>query len=157
MKYNRNGEINCQGIWENGQLVEYKLNDQEINEGYITLILAPGIFVGNLNENSIGSGILWNSKGNKQYEGLWKNNKFHGYGKEYYGNFYHKIKYVGNFIDHLRTGYGISYFDNGKVEFVGYWNNDNKSEFGKIYTKCGVVSYQDHNNNDVLSFNSLSD
>ena len=141
MKYSRIGEINCQGNWENGQLIEYKLDEHEISQGYISLNLPQGIFVGNLNEEGIGFGILWNSKGNKLYEGWWKNNKFHGYGKEYYGNFYHKIKYVGNFVINLRMGYGISYFDNGKLEFVGCWNNDKFAEFGKLYTKTGVVSY----------------
>ena len=53
-KYNRNGKVNCQGMWENGQLTAYVLTDEEQSLGFETSIFPCGIFVGNvvMGENS---------------------------------------------------------------------------------------------------------
>ena len=100
------------------------------------------MFVGKIDFEGVGWGILWNSKGNKIYEGWWKNNKYHGFGKEYYGNFYHKIKYMGGWTSHMRVGWGMSYFENGKLEFQGTWVNDAFSGFGKLFEKTGLLGYK---------------
>ena len=54
-----------------------------------------------------------------------------GYGQEFD---HATLIYEGSFINGLRSGYGVSYFDNGVASFRGQWLNNKPSE-GQFLTK----------------------
>jgi len=55
-------------------------------------------------------------------EGIFLNNKLNGYGRIIY--FGEKTKYYeGHFENHLKHGYGIKVYTDGKYE-IGTWDND---------------------------------
>ncbi len=77
-----------------------------------------------------GKGTLYNKKGEKIYEGEWKENKMQGEGTYYYGD---NTSYTGSYEEGMRNGMGIfikkDRFGNIIYKFEGQFKNDKK--FGK--------------------------
>lgn len=62
------------------------------------------------------------------YEGEWKNNKRHGYGKMIYFN---GDIYEGEFKNDTQDGYGEMKYANG-VRYKGHWSDDYRHGFGEL-------------------------
>lgn len=107
-------------------------------------------------------GTFYDKKGIILYYGSCVDNVYHGYG-ELYDNDY--LCYSGNFIDGLRSGRGVSYYDNNNPSFIGTWS-DNIMEYGILLESSGnvinnglapsVVLYIEHED-DLNLINSITE
>lgn len=89
-----------------------------------------------------GNGFL-RTKDEIQYEGGFKNGKFHGFG-DYY-DFKNKYSYKGNWANGKKNGFGIEedYANNTKYE--GQWKNDEFNGQGKFVWKDELdVNYEEY-------------
>ncbi|MNC55520.1 MORN repeat protein [compost metagenome] len=50
--------------------------------------------------------------------------------------------YEGQFLNDDRSGYGISYYDNGKKEYEGSFAYNNRHGIGTLYDYLGNVIYK---------------
>ena len=62
------------------------------------------------------------------FEGYWKDDNRHGFGKEYYNKFNPRIKYIGYWKENLKCGEGALYHENGKLCTRGFFEKDKVSE-----------------------------
>jgi hypothetical protein len=84
-------------------------------------------------EDGTFKGEKW--KTSSKYIGDWKENKKCGFGIQYYGN---GDKYEGGWDNHMRNGHGTLWVLDGKKlrrEYTGEWINDKKSGRGTMYFK----------------------
>ncbi|CAD8091887.1 unnamed protein product [Paramecium sonneborni] len=87
-------------------------------------------YVGQINGNQKeGFGSYFTNE--LEYEGEWRNNVYHGFGKLYQDG---KLSYQGQFQNGLKNGAGIEYFDAGSY-FVGNFENNQKNGIGTLYNK----------------------
>ena len=117
-----------------------------------------------------GKGILFKKKyGTKVYEGNFKDGKTCGFGKAYYGfkDIGNTIRYIGEWKQNLRTGHGVSYYNNGKKSVQGYWlegkisynfeEEDSKkkskflNELKKKYSKQFYIKYDQYGCIEVVN------
>ena len=109
-----------------GELIKYKPNGKgtlykKIKNLEKNKIIYCGDFVAGKFE---GNGILYyNHKKKTYYNGGFKDNQRHGYGKYYINN---KIKYEGEFKDGRYDGKGTIYFKNGSY-YTGEFANGKKT------------------------------
>ena len=79
-----------------------------------------------------GNGILFYKYNIKTYyEGEFKNNKRHGYGKYYINN---NLKYIGEFKDDEYDGKGTIYFQDGSY-YKGWFTNGKENGIGEYFLK----------------------
>jgi hypothetical protein len=101
-----------------------------------------------LKDRKNGSGKYWYANGDR-YEGEWKNDSKHGYGKisnflkistDILGTYKWRDgrEYEGHFSNNLREGYGNFYFPNG-VKFSGEWKEDLREGRGVLTNVNGVT------------------
>ena len=76
-----------------------------------------------LNNKPYGWGVLYNSEGEKVYEGFRIGGVNVCYGTRYYSDI-QKMEYEGKWFEGMRWGRGIQYDRNGKTVFNGEWMND---------------------------------
>ena len=97
------------------------------------------IYDGELADNKLdGNGyMVWNDK-NEKYTGRWENNLQNGLGIHIWyddklsNNKFFRDRYVGNWKDGKRDGYGKFFYSNGSI-YEGYWKNDKKEGFGILF------------------------
>lgn len=73
----------------------------------------------------------------KIYDGQFKNNLRHGYGKLFLPN--QNLVYCGFFEANKKEGRGIEYYRNGKMKYFGVWRNDKIWKLGREFYNNGVV------------------
>ncbi|MBK8367262.1 MAG: TPM domain-containing protein [Bacteroidetes bacterium] len=76
-----------------------------------------------------GHGFL-RTKDNIQYEGGFKNGKFHGFG-DYY-DYTNKYSYKGNWVNGKKSGFGIEEDYTNNTKYEGEWKNDAYHGKGKF-------------------------
>ena len=86
-----------------------------------------------------GQGIVFHSNDVVMYDGLWHNNHWEGFGKFY--TFEGKKIYEGNFRSSLRHGDG-TYFDNSFIRYKGNWKYDFPSGYGISFFRDGKCEYE---------------
>ena len=98
-----------------------------------------------------GKGVLRNNNGNIRYDGEWKYGMKDGFGQHYMyfcGGYIEK--YVGDFKQNKKHGYGIDYegyndVDTDKISYIkeysGWWENDEKNGDGLCYHN-GLLFYE---------------
>lgn len=128
------------------------------------------IFSGEYEQGNAYRGISYYSNGNIRYEGDWKNNMCHGFGKYYWpnGNIYYDgewendkfsgrgklyyesgvLRYEGNFSEDQYNGYGINYYENGNIHYDGEYSNGKWYGYGAAYRENGTLSYEGQLEND---------
>lgn len=89
-----------------------------------------------------GQGVFTWAEGSK-YVGEFNNNKFSGLGKEYDKD--GKIIYEGNYIDNNFNGKGTYYYNDGK--YVGNWKDSKREGYGIFYNNNGN-KYEGNYKND---------
>ena len=106
----------CRIKWKSGNLFDGELADNKLNgNGY----------------------MVWNDK-NEKFTGRWANNLQNGFGvhiwydKKLGNNKFFRDRYVGNWKDGKRDGYGKFFYSNGTI-YEGYWKNDKKEGFGILF------------------------
>ena len=89
-----------------------------------------GKFEGEYTDNKRnGNGTYFHPNGRKLYEGMWKNDVWHGKGVQYY---YNGNKYEGDFYNGERHGEGV-YYARGKISYEGGWKDDQRHGQGIFY------------------------
>ena len=78
-----------------------------------------------LNGEPYGWGVLYDSEGEKAYEGFRIGNVSVCYGIRYYSDI-QKVEYEGAWCEGKRWGTGIQYDRNGNTVFEGEWMDDKK-------------------------------
>ena len=105
----------CRIKWKSGNLFDGELVDNNMNgNGY----------------------MIWFNK-NEKFSGMWKNNLQNGYGIHIWydsknENKFFRDRYVGEWKDGKREGYGKFYYSNGNI-YEGQWKNNQKEGFGIFY------------------------
>lgn len=89
-----------------------------------------------LNEDGSEKPSKW--IGSDKYVGDWKNNKKDGFGIQYYEN---GNKYEGGWVENKRHGQGTLWVADGKNklrrEYTGDWERDKKKGRGTMFYKTG--------------------
>ena len=99
-----------------------------------------------------GNGILYyNFKEKNFYEGEFKDNKRHGYGKYYEAN---KLIYEGEFKDDKYDGEGTIYYENGSYYKGGFANNKKNGE-GVIYDKNNYILEEGQFEDNITPVNGM--
>ena len=80
-----------------------------------------------LNDQPYGWGVLYDSEGEKAYEGFRVGEVNVCYGRSYYSDI-QKVEYEGEWCEGKRLGRGIQYDRNGNIVFEGEWVNDEHAE-----------------------------
>lgn len=132
----------------------YEINDECVKKGYIQKINKDGTFV--LKNGSIENIKDWEyvtiyHNAFINYNGLLKNRKKNGFGKEYYTSQKGKqltkgfAYYIGEFLDDKRQGKGK--YVNPEVNIIGEWKNDELDGYAEViqsneysykgFWKCG--------------------
>jgi antitoxin component YwqK of YwqJK toxin-antitoxin module len=96
-------------------------------------------YIGTFADNNIkhGVGVMLYSDSTK-YEGEWRFDRPHGYGKKsYQGN----STYEGKFSKGLRDGEGIMYWPSSKIWYQGAWKSDEYNGSGIEYYQNGNLWY----------------
>ena len=76
-----------------------------------------------LNSQPCGWGVLYDSEGEKKYEGFMIGEAYACYGTRYYSDI-QKVEYEGEWFEGKRWGRGVQYNREGEVMFDGEWMND---------------------------------
>ena len=76
-----------------------------------------------LNREPYGWGVLYDSEGEKKYEGFMIGDVNVCYGTRYYSDI-QKVEYEGGWFEGKRWGIGVQYDRNGNKVFDGEWMND---------------------------------
>ena len=76
-----------------------------------------------LNNQPCGWGVLYDSEGEKKYEGFMIGEAYVCYGTRYYSDI-QKVEYEGEWCGGKRWGRGIQYDRRGNIVFEGEWLND---------------------------------
>ena len=76
-----------------------------------------------LNNQPFGWGVLYDSEGEKKYEGFRMGEVNVCYGIQYYSDI-QKVEYKGEWCEGMRWGRGVQYDRNGSIVFDGEWMND---------------------------------
>ena len=129
--YGNKGRLVYEGDMQNG-----------LRHGYGEEKLTNGTYKGNFAYNKWhGSGVLEtvNDYVNVKYEGIFENGRKTGSGKLYVNKI---LVYEGQFLNDDRSGYGISYYDNGKKEYEGSFAYNNRHGIGTLYDYLGNVIYK---------------
>ena len=117
--------MDLEGEWEEGVL-----------KGKCRIKWKTGnIFEGELEDNKMcGNGyMIWFNKLEK-YTGQWDNNLQNGFGVHIWYDIkqemkYFRDRYIGEWKDGKRDGYGKFFYSNGSM-YEGYWKNNKKEGFG---------------------------
>ena len=80
-----------------------------------------------LNDQPFGWGVLYDSEGEKAYEGFRVGEVNVCYGRSYYSDI-QKVEYEGEWCEGKRLGRGVQYDRNGNIVFEGEWVNDEHVE-----------------------------
>ncbi|CAD8070929.1 unnamed protein product [Paramecium primaurelia] len=92
-------------------------------------------YVGQMNGNQKeGVGSYFTNE--LEYEGEWRNNVYHGFGKFYQEG---KLSYQGQFKNGLKNGAGIEYYEDDSY-FVGNFEKNQKNGIGTLYKKNEKIS-----------------
>jgi hypothetical protein len=94
-----------------------------------------------------GKGVYTWTSGDR-YEGNFKNDKFNGYGIEYYPSGEKKVE--GNFKDNYLNGKGTYFFENGS-KYIGNFKNGKFNGYGIEYYPSGGKRYEGNYKNDKLN------
>lgn len=144
-------EIIYEGEWKNnkktgfGKLIVknmtyegYFINDIKSRKGKLIWNDTMNLYEGEFMNNKIqGNGyFIWNDAYEK-FIGQWKENIQNGLGihiwyDEKYDMKYLRNRYIGEFADGMRSGYGVFFYTNGS-KYEGQWRNNKKHGFG-VYT-----------------------
>lgn len=90
-----------------------------------------------------GQGFL-RTKDNTQYEGGFKNGKFHGFGD--YFDYTNDYSYKGNWVNGKKSGFGIQEDYANHTKYEGEWKNDVFHGKGKyIWENENGVNYEEYN------------
>ena len=76
-----------------------------------------------LNNQPCGWGVLYDSEGEKKYEGFMIGEAYVCYGTRYYSDI-QKVEYKGEWCEGMRWGRGVQYDRRGNTVFEGEWLND---------------------------------
>ena len=79
-----------------------------------------------LNDQPYGWGVLYDSEGEKVYEGFMIGEAYACYGTRYYSDI-QKVDYKGEWCEGKRWGRGVQYDRNGKTVRDGEWINDEQA------------------------------
>ena len=109
-------EIEYDGEWQNGRLCGF---GRKYAKGYYDMVQGK-----DSEEDDDASKSL-------VYAGDFKDNRFHGKGKQYRQT--GKIEYDGDWVDGWRCGEGIEYYENGRIKFEGSWDRSRYNGKG-VYT-----------------------
>lgn len=99
--------------------------------------------------------MIYNNKTHENYEGQWLNNKPSGYGVYHYLLNDKMNKYMGEFNDGLKEGFGIFEYSDGQV-YEGEWFNDKKEGMG-ILTFADGSKYQGMFSDDRMTGSNLKE
>ena len=80
-----------------------------------------------LNREPYGWGVLYDSEGEKKYEGFMIGESYVCYGTRYYSDI-QKVEYEGEWFEGKRWGIGVQYDRTGNTVFDGEWVNDQHLE-----------------------------
>lgn len=112
------------------------------------------VFDGELKDNAMnGNGyMIWYNK-NEKFMGQWKNNLQDGLGIHIWydnnnENKFFRNRYIGEWKDGKRHGYGKFFYNNGCV-YEGFWKNNKKDGFG-IYYYFDKTKYVGNFKNDIM-------
>ena len=90
---------------------------------------------GDVKDNKpFGWGVLYDSEGEKVYEGFRIGDVNVCYGTQYYSDI-QKVEYEGEWFEGKRWGRGIQYDRNGNTVFAGEWMNDEHIKKNVLITK----------------------
>lgn len=90
-----------------------------------------GNFKGGIRQN----GYFYDDQGNILYHGSCIDNMYHGYGELYSNN---TIVFAGYFVDGMKTGRGVSYYDDSRPSFIGLWEY-NIMKYGLLFDMDGNI------------------
>ena len=76
-----------------------------------------------MNNQPCGWGVLYDSEGEKKYEGFMIGEAYVCYGTRYYSDI-QKVEYKGEWCEGMRWGRGVQYDRRGNTVFEGEWLND---------------------------------
>ena len=112
------------------------------------------VFEGELDDNKMcGNGyMIWFNKLEK-YSGHWDNNLQNGFGVHIWYDIkqemkYFRDRYIGEWKDGKREGYGKFFYSNGSI-YEGYWKNNKKEGFG-IFTFQDRTKYIGNFKDDIM-------
>lgn len=147
-------------LYENKTYIGHFRNGKRDGYGELTYLSygTENIYRGHWkNDEYDGKGLLLNN-GNVRYDGEWKNGMKDGFGKHYiYFCGGYVEKYVGNFVEDKKEGYGIEYEgctddDTNKViyqkEYSGWWENHERNGDGLCFYN-GILHYDGELKNDA--------
>ena len=84
-----------------------------------------------LNNQPCGWGVLYDSEGEKKYEGFMIGEAYVCYGTRYYSDI-QKVEYEGEWCGGKRWGQGVQYDRRGNTVFEGQWLNDEREMEKKV-------------------------
>lgn len=131
-----------EGVTYKGEF-KTRINGEQVKQGKGLLTLTDGTkYDGIWDENNFKTGSFFNNKGDKIYDGEWKEGKFSGKGKAY-PNEGELAGYTldGNFLNGKANGFGISYKSDGTKEYEGEWKDFKYDGKGILYL-FGKKSYE---------------
>ena len=136
--------MDLEGEWEEGVL-----------QGKCRIKWKTGnVFEGQLYDNKMcGNGyMIWFNKLEK-YTGQWDNNLQNGFGVHIWYDIkqemkYFRDRYIGEWKDGKREGYGKFFYSNGNI-YEGYWKNNKKEGYG-IFTFQDRTQYIGNFKEDIM-------
>ena len=108
-----------------------------------------------LNGEPYGWGVLYDSEGEKAYEGFRIGNVSVCYGIRYYSDI-QKVEYEGEWCEGKRWGTGIQYDRNGNTVFEGEWMDDKKEMEKKMVLSEKNQLLHNHIEELIVSNNSCN-
>lgn len=168
-KYFPNGQILCDGIYENNQItsgtsyyedgnIKYKgeFNDSGYNGKGIVYWQNGNIkYDGEwLDNKRHGNGTYFREDGTKLYDGAWKEGDYYGYGKTFYEDGI-TTRYVGRWKSDTRSGEGTSYYENGSPQYDGSWEDGKWHGNGIWYWENGNKYCEGNFKNGTLNGDAL--
>ena len=143
--------MDLEGEWEEGVL-----------KGKCRIKWKTGnVYEGQLNDNKMcGNGyMIWFNKLEK-YTGQWDNNLQNGFGVHIWYDIkqemkYFRDRYIGEWKDGKREGYGKFFYSNGSI-YEGYWKNNKKEGYG-IFTFQDRTKYIGNFKEDIMIDNLPKD
>jgi antitoxin component YwqK of YwqJK toxin-antitoxin module len=97
-------------------------------------------YEGNFKDDKFnGYGIEYYPSGKKLFEGNYKNGKFNGQGTYFWED---GSKYVGNFKNSKFNGYGIEYYPSGGKSIEGNFKNEKLNGQVTSYNEDGSIEFQ---------------